>query len=214
MSCEVGADMTERPIRGMRGERVYLRPLEPDDAELIHRWYEDTRLQTLMGDSPLSLAARRQRYEGAAKSDGPDVFRFVICRLDDDRPIGRTDVFAIDRQNGSCAFGIAIGEPESWGQGLGTDAVNALVDFAFGQLRLERVWLGTSDDNERAQAAYRKAGFTLEGTLRHAFYQDGHWTDELRMAMLRDEWAALPRPRSWELAARVAKPEGRDTRGE
>jgi RimJ/RimL family protein N-acetyltransferase len=79
---------------------------------------------------------------------------------------------------------------------------------------MERVWLGTSDDNERAQAAYRKAGFTLEGTMRHAYYQDGRWSDELRMAILRDEWAALPRPRSWELAARAAEPDDGGARAE
>ena len=193
--------MSDRPIRGMRGELVYLRPLEPDDADLVHGWYEDTRIQTLMGDPPLSLAARRLRYEEAAKAGGAEVFRFVICRLDDDQPVGRTDVFEIDRQNGSCAFGITIGEPGLWGQGLGTDAVNAIVDFAFGQLRMERVWLDTDDDNARARAAYRKAGFTEEGRLRHAFYQDGRWSDDIRMAMLRDEWVVLPRARSWELAA-------------
>lgn len=47
-----------------------------------------------------------------------------------------------------------------------------------------------------------------------AFYQDGRWSDDLRMAILRDEWAALPRPKSWELAAtaiedeRMARDEG------
>lgn len=193
--------MDDRPIRGVRGERVYLRPLEPDDAEVIHRWFEDTRVQTLMGDPPVSLAARRHRYEESVRSHGVDVFRFVICQLADDVPIGRTDLFEIDRQNGSCAFGITIGEPELWGQGYGTDAVNALVDFAFGQLRLERVWLDTDEDNARAQAAYRKAGFVEEGRLRHAFYQDGRWTDDIRMALLRDDWAALERSKSWELAA-------------
>jgi RimJ/RimL family protein N-acetyltransferase len=197
--------MSDRPIRGHRGERVYLRPLEPDDVEVVHRWFEDTRIQTLMGDLPVSLAARRQRYEEAAKTDGQDVFRFVICLLDDDRAIGRTDVFQIDRQNGSCAFGITIGDPELWSQGLGTDAVNAVVDFAFGQLRVERVWLDTDDHNARAQAVYRKAGFVEEGRFRRAFYQDGGWSDDIRMAMLRDEWAALPRPKSWELAARAVE---------
>lgn len=200
--------MTGRPIRGLRGERVYLRPLEPEDAETVHRWYEDTRIQTLMGDPPLSLASRRQRYEDAVKGDGADVFRFVICLLDDDRAIGRVDVFEIDRQNRSCAFGITIGDPDLWGQGLGTDAVNALIDFAFGQLRMERVWLDTDDHNERAQAVYRKAGFTLEGRFRRAFYQDGRWSDDLRMAMLRDEWAALPRLKSWELAAKAVEAVG------
>lgn len=193
--------MTDRPIRGLRGEHVYLRPLEPEDAELVHRWYEDTRIQTLMGDPPMSLARRRARYERAVTQDGDDVFRFVICLLADDRPIGRTDLFELDRQNGSCAFGITIGEPDLWGQGLGTDAVNALVDFAFGQLRMERVWLDTDEHNTRAQAAYAKAGFTVEGRFRRAWYQDGRWTDDLRMALLRDEWAALPRRKSWELVA-------------
>ncbi len=199
--------MTERPIRGMRGEHVYLRPLEPEDADLVHRWYEDTRIQTLMGDPPMSLAGRRQRYEESVKGDGAHTFRFVICLLDDDRAIGRTDIFEIDRQNGSCAFGITIGQPDLWGKGLGTDAVNAVADFAFGQLRMERVWLDTDDHNVRAQAAYRKAGFAEEGRFRHAFYQDGRWTDDIRMAMLREDWEALPRLKSWALAAKAIETE-------
>ena len=73
------------------------------------------------------------------------------------------------------------------------------MDFAFGQLRMERVWLETSEDNTRAQAAYRKAGFTQEGRLRHAFFQDGQYVDDVRMSLLRDEWQALPRRKSWQL---------------
>ena len=193
--------MTDRPVRGLRGERVYLRPLEPDDADLVSRWYADDRVRRLMGDPPTSFARRRRRYEDAVKEDGDAVYRFLICRLADDEPVGRTDLFEIDRANGSCAFGIAIGDPALWGQGLGTDAVNAIVDFAFGELRMERVWLDTDAANERAQATYRRAGFTVEGRLRHAWFQDGVFLDDIRMAMVRDEWLALPRPKSWELVA-------------
>lgn len=193
--------MQSRPVRGMRGLRVYLRPLEPADVGLVHRWYSDVRVQTLMGDPPISLASRQRRYEESAKDADADVFRFMICLLADDRGIGRTDLFDLDRQNGSCALGITIGEPELWGHGLGTDAVNALVDFAFGQLRMERVWLDTDAHNTRAQAAYAKAGFLEEGRLRRAFFQDGRWSDDVRMALLRPEWEALARPRSWDLAA-------------
>jgi len=114
--------------------------------------------------------------------------------------ISRTDVFELDRHNGSAAFGITIGEPALWGRGLGTDAVDAVVDFTFEQLRLERLWLGTDARNDRARAAYAKAGFTVEGRLRHVFFQDGEFVDEIRMSMLREEWAALPRAKSWELA--------------
>ena len=190
--------MTDRPVRGPRGEHVYLRPLEPEDADLVSRWYLDDRIRKLMGDPPTSFARRRQRYEDSVAKDGDDVYRFVIARLADDEPVGRTDLFFIDRANGSCAFGITIGDPAAWGQGLGTDAVAAIQDFAFGELRMERLWLDTDAHNERAQAVYRKAGFQVEGVLRHVWFQDGRYTDDIRMAILRDEWAALPRPKSWE----------------
>ena len=190
--------MTDRSVRGLRGELVYLRPLEPEDADLVSRWYEDDRVRKLMGDPPTSYARRRQRYEDAVTKDGDDVYRFIIARLADDEPVGRTDLFFVDRANGSCAFGLTIGDPAAWGQGLGTDAVAAIQDFAFGELRMERLWLDTDAHNERAQAVYRKAGFQVEGILRHVWFQDGRYTDDVRMAILRDEWAALPRPRAWE----------------
>jgi RimJ/RimL family protein N-acetyltransferase len=50
------------------------------------------------------------------------------------------------------------------GQGLGTDAMFALLDFGFGQLRLERMWLEVYDFNRRARRSYEKCGFVLEGT--------------------------------------------------
>ena len=190
--------MAARPIRAPRGEHVYLRPLEPDDAEVVHGWYADDRFRITMGEIPMSLARRRRRYEDVANRSEEDVVRFVICRIEDDIPVGRADIFMIDHANGSCGFGIGIGDAAMRGQGLGTDAVGALVDFAFGELRMERVWLDTEASNTRAQASYRKAGFTEEGRLRHVWFVDGVHVDGVRMSLMRDEWLALPRPRSWD----------------
>ena len=126
-----------------------------------------------MGEWPRSLARRRLDAETAVKETGRDWFAFIICRLEDDAPIGRADVFEVDRLNGSAGFGMAIGEHRWRGQGLGSDTVNTIIDFCFGQLRLERVWLATDSVNERAQRMYLKAGLIEEGRLRRAFYQHG-----------------------------------------
>jgi RimJ/RimL family protein N-acetyltransferase len=197
-----GASATNRPNPPVRGERVYLRAFEPSDVEHVHRWYEHADTARLMGEQPRSLAHRRADAEAEIAKAGRDWFAFVICLLSDDRPIGRADVFRIDRINGSAGFGIAIGEHDLRGAGLGTDAVNAIADFCFGQLRLERLWLVTDSVNARAQRVYTKAGFVHEGVLRRAFYQDGVFQDDIRMAMLRSEWEALPRKRSWEFGER------------
>ena len=97
---------------------------------------------------------------------------------------------------------MAIGEHRRRDQGLGTDTVNTILDFCFGQLRLERVWLVTDSVNERAQHMYRKAGMVEEGRLRRAFYQDGLFQDDVRMAILRSDWEALDRKRSWQYSER------------
>lgn len=188
----------------IRGAKVYLRPFEPGDADLVSDWFADAEVQRLTGELPLSRHSRRAKYQarlGDYDRNTADTCLFVICRLEDDRPLGWCQLFEIDRINGNAAFGITIGERELWGGGYGSDAVNALVDFAFGELRLERIWLGTDAGNLRAQRAYAKCGFREEARLRNAFIEHGRFVDEVRMALLRGEWEQLDRKRSWDYDA-------------
>ena len=184
--------------QSVRGERVFLRPTEPEDADLTHRWRQDIALHRLTGQPMRSLAGLRRRDEALADEEGVTAFSFMICLLEDGRPIGRVGLFEIDRLNGSAALGIEIGERDLWGKGYGTDAVDALLDFGFGELRLERIWLGTAANNVRAQRSYEKSGFVIEAILRNAYSERDTFVDEIRMAILRDEWRALSRKRSWE----------------
>jgi RimJ/RimL family protein N-acetyltransferase len=180
----------------IQGERVFLRPLEAADAELYRRWRADAAPTALAGwgdPAPMSLAQVEARIERLAKEQGDDVYDFLICLLADERPIGEMALFEIDRRNGSAELGIFIGEPDEWGKGYGTDAINALVDFGFGELHLERIWLEVWTENARARRAYEKAGFVYEATLRDDVYEGGRFTSGDVMSILRDEWAALSR---------------------
>lgn len=173
----------------IQGERVFLRPFERADAELDHRWREDRDVAELASIAvPMSLAQVEKRAARIAESTGEDRYVFIICLLADERPIGEAMLFELDRVNGSAELGIFIGEKTEWAKGYGTDAVNALVDFGFGTLRLERIWLEVWTENARARRAYEKAGFVHEGTLRHDRYEGGRFTDGHVMSILRDEW--------------------------
>jgi diamine N-acetyltransferase len=188
---------TKLPI--IRGERVYLRAQERSDIPIFVRWFNDSEMTSYLSmRAPMSEPMEEAWFNGMVAQQGKGAYHFTICRLDDDRPIGNTGLFDVDTVNGSAGIGISIGEKSLWGQGLGTDAMNALLDFGFGQLRLERMWLEVHDFNARARRSYEKSGFVLEGTERHANFKRGRYNDVLLMSILRDEWAAQERKRMWD----------------
>jgi RimJ/RimL family protein N-acetyltransferase len=190
------------PVPILRAERIYLRPAERSDLPLFVRWLADAETKRHLAlRSPLSLAMEEKWFEQVVEHQGRDRYHFAICLIGDGRPIGAADLRELNLEDGHAAFGIMIGEKGEWNRGYGTEALNAICDFGFGQLRLERIELDVYAPNKRAQRSYEKAGFRLEGTLRHGHFADGEFLDVLRMALLRDEWLALERPKSWQLAA-------------
>lgn len=174
----------------IRGRRTWLRSPEREDLDAFVEWSNDARVtRHLKPRGPVGRAQHERRFERMLESQGKDSWFFVICRLGDRRPIGNCGLFEIDFRHGGAGIGITIGDAENRSQGLGTDALEALLDFGFGTLRLERMWLDVYTSNARARRSYEKAGFTLEGTFRHAYHRDGQFIDSDRMAILRSEWA-------------------------
>lgn len=188
-----------RPLPIIRGEKVYLRPAERDDIERFVRWFADAETTAYLGArSPFSRAMEERWFDQMLEQQGKRSYHFVICLLDDDRPIGTAGFHEANLEDGSAVFGISIGEKEEWNRGYGTDALRAICDFGFGQLRLERIALDVYAGNDRARRSYEKAGFSREGTLRHGHFSRGAFHDVERMSLLRDEWLAEARPKSWE----------------
>jgi Acetyltransferases, including N-acetylases of ribosomal proteins len=177
----------------LRGELVYLRAGERSDIPMFMRWFNDLRTtRTLLFIGPMGTAAEEAWFTQMSEHHGKDRWFFVICRLEDDRPVGSTDLHEVDLRNGNASLGIAIGDPADTGKGYGSDALRSLLGFAFDQLRLERIELDVYDFNDRARGLYERVGFRHEGTLRHALFSDGAFHDLHRMSILRGEWAARP----------------------
>ena len=97
----------------------------------------------------------------------------------------------VDWKNGHGTVGIFIGQEAYLGRGYGTDAMRVLVDFIFNETNLNKLRLNVFAFNERAIKSYKKCGFVVEGTHRQELFRYGRYHDELRMGILRSEWAAL-----------------------
>ena len=82
---------------------------------------------------------------------------------------------------------IAVAHP---GQGHGRALLASVVDAAFNETSVWRLWLGVFPDNIRAQKSYAAVGFAPEGVARGSAFFGGVHRDELVMALLRPEWEA------------------------
>ena len=69
--------------------------------------------------------------------------------------------------------------------GRGAAMLQALIERAFGELDLHKLWLIVRRDNLRAQAMYLRAGFEFEGVLRDEYCVNGRFYDMVRMGIVR-----------------------------
>jgi RimJ/RimL family protein N-acetyltransferase len=193
------------PNPAIRGKRVYLRPLERADLERTVPAINDRDLAHFVGfQLPVGQAgADRFWEEEVSKKHGESAYFFAICELGSSELIGECSFHEL-RAGMRAEVGIFM-LPAYVGRGLGTDAMNALVDFGFGELALERIGLFVDPDNERAIASYVKCGFTREGVFRAFRRHRGRITDAVVMSITRPEWEALERPRAWDYPRPRAK---------
>ncbi len=93
--------------------------------------------------------------------------------------------------------------PGSQGHGFATEAVRALVDAAFRDLRLHRVWARLDPTNEPSARLCERVGMRREALFVRASWHKGAWTDLAVYALRADEW---PRPAAASSASAVTPP--------
>ena len=73
-------------------------------------------------------------------------------------------------------FGLSV-RKAYWGLGIGSQMLDALLDWArYGRI-IAKINLRVRTDNHRAILLYMRKGFALEGTIRKAIYVDGTYYD-------------------------------------
>jgi RimJ/RimL family protein N-acetyltransferase len=183
----------------LRGDLVWLRPMERADFMEDPPKVNDPEIAHMMGlKVPVGIDGAAEFAQMVLSQHGKTMWSFAICELDSSQPIGNVGLRNLDQDNGSAELSVLMTDHAFIGRGYGTDAVNCIVDFGFGELRLERIYLQVFDYNPRAKRSYEKSGFQTDATLRHSRFHRGQHHDVDVMSILRDEWLALPRRRAWE----------------
>lgn len=171
----------------LRGEHVYIRPLEVGDLERSHGWINNSEIFVTMGVfGPRTVDEQRRWYEGLIGNRANLVF--ALCTVDGEQHVGNVSLFAIDYRNRNAGLTIFIADEAHRSQGYGREAVRLLCKYGFDYLNLHRIYCRT--DNPAAARMYEKLGFRKEGVLRQESFHYGEYVDKLLYGVLRSEFDA------------------------
>nr|AUN37605.1 ribosomal-protein-S5p-alanine acetyltransferase [uncultured bacterium] len=173
-------------------ERLHLRQLKPSDSKALFAIKSDPEVTKHYGQEPhQSVDETLWWIEGLKISyENRQDVAWCVTLKGDDTLIGACTLWNLDHGYHHGEIGYEL-HPAYERQGLMTEAVAAILTFAFNDLGLHRVEATPFADNPPSKSLLLRLGFTYEGTLRQRHFFRNHFKDQLYYGLLKDEWLAL-----------------------
>ncbi len=162
---------------------VRLVPLAVDHLPFVMTWVNDREVMQYFAQRQETIEeAEERRYLETLIASKTDRAFSVFDETND--YVGQVSINQIywPARNGRVFL---VVRKAKQGRGLGSAALRALVDHAFTEMDLHKLWLIVRRDNRSAQAMYLRAGFEFEGMLHDEYCVGGRYFDMVRMAVLR-----------------------------
>lgn len=174
--------------------RLVLRPHTAENAALLNAWHNDPELIYYDDDQPdppppypmeRTVAFLERTSTPTLASE---TIHWAVHLKEPPKLIGYCMAAYIDQYHRKCRFGMTIGDRAEWGKGYGREVVEAVTEFLFTKLDLNRIQCEIYDFNERSIRLFESAGFRREGVCRQAVLKRGRFADEYVYGLLREDW--------------------------
>jgi len=177
-------------IREIETKDLVLRKIRRDDVSLyfqrIGSREKVTRYMLFhphkdISESVESVEKALRRYEAGK------CYRWAIALKCDHSIIGIIELLRFDEADNSCSFAYMISD-DFWGRGFGTQALKAVLGFAFSEMGASAVEADHMADNAASGAVMRKAGMTYVGTDKGKYEKNGQVHDALMYRITVQQW--------------------------
>lgn len=171
---------------------ICLRELTHDDIKTINVWRNNKTLVDQLG-APfryINMETDEQWFEQYMKNRGTQV-RCAIIEEETNEFIGLVYLLDIDPINCRALYGIMIGEKKYQGKGYGTLATIQILEHAFYNLNLNKIFGFWLEENIRSINLAKKCGFSEEGLMRQHVFKEGKYKNMIVMSILKEEFVDL-----------------------
>lgn len=134
-----------------------------------------------ISESVASIEKALRRYEAGG------CYRWAVALPQDDRIIGVMELLKFDEERETCSFAYMFGK-DYWGQGYGTEALRAAMEFAFTRLGVRKIEVDHFSDNPASGAVMRKVGMKYVGTIPGKYEKSGEKKDAVCYSMTKEQF--------------------------
>ena len=168
--CMAQGDGEPEPARmyvyhSMEAERLILRPWMWSDADSLYKYAKDPEVGPIAGwpvhtsvenslDTIKGVLSATETYAVVLKETGEAVGSIGLM-------VGKTSNIGLPEDEGEIGYWIGV---PYWGQGLIPEAVRELLQYAFEELKLKKLWCGYFDGNVKSKRVQEKCGFRYHHT--------------------------------------------------
>ncbi|MEO9482807.1 MAG: GNAT family protein [Ekhidna sp.] len=171
----------------LRSEGISLRALQSDDAETVASLINNRKVLDNLRDYipyPYSKKDAEEFILFSTKQDPTVTFAILshdeICGVI--AIIPQSDIHRM-----SAEVGYWIGEPY-WGNGIATQALSLITEYAFSQLDVIRLYAIVFSPNDTSKRVLEKCGYKKEGIGKKAIIKNNQILDEHRYAILKSDY--------------------------
>lgn len=151
-----------------------LRKLEPKDRYGMLEWMQDKDIMACFRMEKDTID--EEKVKNFIEDSFNEKCRHYAIVDEHDEYLGTISLKNIDSANSNAEYAVVL-RKQAIGGGVARTATNELLDIAFNELKLQKVYLNVLSNNKRAINFYRKINFKLEGEFKDHVYIGGKYVD-------------------------------------
>ncbi|MHA1293800.1 MAG: GNAT family N-acetyltransferase [Promethearchaeota archaeon] len=168
-------------------EETKIRPLKISDLDNLMTWINDPEIvgRYAYFSKPFT---REEEAVWLKYKINSDVDFFYAIENKNEEYLGNVAIEKIHWPSKHGMLSITIGNKKERGKGHGQRAIKLILDRAFNEYRLHKVYLYVAEDNIIGRHIYEKIGFIVEGNLRDHYIINGKYVNMYFMSILENEF--------------------------
>ena len=164
---------------------ILFRDVRPEDKENLLDWRNRSEVSQNMYVSRRITAEEHEKWFPQAISHPSRRYWIIVFNGQD---VGLVNLYDINNDHQRAYWALYLNSVEFQGKGIGAFVEFLMLDYAFGELKLNKLNCEVLGFNKHAMQIHKRFGFVNEGTFRKHILREDGYHDVFSFGILKEEW--------------------------